>query len=63
MSDRFNQHDIQRGLITVEELLYKIRDSFIGYAGEENVPEVKEIDETMKQVRSLQEKMRIWFAP
>lgn len=60
---QMNQHDIQRGLITVEELLFQIRNAFVGYAGEENVPEVRDLDATMKKVRSLQTQMRKWFAP
>lgn len=58
----FNQHDIRRELITVEEKLFQIRESFVLYAGEENVQEVRDIDATLKKVQSLQKKMQKWFA-
>lgn len=58
----FNQHDIRRELITVEEKLFQIRESFVLYAGKENVQEVREIDATLKKVQSLQKKIQKWFA-
>lgn len=61
---RLDAFDIQRELLTVEQKLLQIRDSFIGYAaGEETVPEVVYMDGTIKRVRQIQAKMRAWFAP
>ena len=56
------QYDLQRNLITVEELLQQCRSDFIDFA-EQNAPPVAEFDRAIKQVSLLQEEMRKWFAP
>ena len=63
MSEELDQFGIQRELLTVEQKLLQIRDSFMGYAAGDETEEVKVLDATVKKVRSLQAKMRRWFAP
>lgn len=54
---------MQRELLTIEQLLFKIRDSFLGYSAGEETAEVKNMDSITRKVRTLQLQMRSYFAP
>lgn len=58
-----SEYDLQRDLLTIEELLVKTRSSFSDYAGSDADRHAKEFGQAIRKVRTLQAKMRRWFAP
>jgi hypothetical protein len=56
-----DQFAIQRELLTVEEKLLECKSSFCNYLNDDT-PEKREFDAALKKVRSLQSKMRRFFA-
>lgn len=58
-----SEFDIQRELLTIEEKLVAVRQSFSNFAASDETRELRDFDSAIKKVRGLQVKMRKWFAP